>query len=297
MTNKNQGYISERKKSLIPRHARISIIFLLGTWASFALLPQVSGQSTDFATERLSKIIEQENALYEILKNDSHSFHESDLERRFGEIKGRYRSFLSDNPEDHLAWILYGKLLRRAGEDEQAFKAFLKADELSPQNAVVKQQIGTYLAETGKGAAALTFYLQAVELEPQESVYHFGLGQLLNEYRTELVEKGIYTNDTVDREMLRAFEKALLLQPKDFDLAMRYGAAFHDLSVPNWEKAIVFWRKLEQNERDATRLQLIWLQQAHAYAKLGQKEIARSHLKKITIPALIESKKQVDELL
>ena len=124
-------------------------------------------------------IAEKETQIYQKIAENPEFYSEDDLDRRVNELVQSYRIYLLDQPNDVSAYILYGKLLRRMQENEQAFLAFLKADELDPEIAVVKQQIGNHLAEEGKSKAALAFYLQAVELEPETAVYHFALGQLI----------------------------------------------------------------------------------------------------------------------
>ena len=141
------------------------------------------------------KIAEKETQIYQKIAENPEFYSEDDLDRRINELVQSYRTYLLDQPDDVSAYILYGKLLRRVQENDQAFLAFLKADELDPEIAVVKQQIGNHLAEEGKGKAALTFYLQAVELEPETAVYHFALGQLIYNFKDEFIKSGVFTQD------------------------------------------------------------------------------------------------------
>ena len=116
-----------------------------------------------------------------------------DLERHLNELIFSYRTYLAENPDDLSALILYGKLLRRIGKNDEAFKAFLRADELDPQIAVVKQQIGNHLAETGKGKAALTFTLNAITLEPEVPAYHYALGEILYTFREPFIQQAVFS--------------------------------------------------------------------------------------------------------
>ena len=154
----------------MPRYQNTFTLCLLSLWS----LGLANG--SDLASKRLLNIAEKETQIYQKIAENPEFYSEGDLDRRINELVQSYRTYLLDQPDDVSAYILYGKLLRRVQENEQAFLAFLKADELDPEIAVVKQQIGNHLAEEGKGKAALTFYLQAVELEPETAVYHFALG-------------------------------------------------------------------------------------------------------------------------
>ena len=263
------------------------------------LLPAASClPAADLATERLLDIAEEEAAIYKQLAEDPGQIPERDLERRIDELITAYRGYLLEHPEDVDALVLYGKLLRRAGDRKGAFESFLKADELDRELSVVKQQIGTYLAEVGKGKAALPFYLQAVELEPETAVYHFGLGQLLYRFRTAFIEAGIFTRDALDREMLKAFRRAARLEPGNFDFQMRLGEAYYDLDSPDWKAALLHWRELlDENASDELRRAILSLHLARVMGKLGRIEEARAMAQTVEQPALQHSKEQVLEAL
>ncbi len=131
---------------------------LLALISAIALTTSLAAQTqTDLDTERLLDISKREQKIYQQIAADPEFYTADGLERRINELILSYSTYLSENPDDVSALILYGKLLRRVGKNDEAFKAFLKADELDPGIAVVKQQIGNHLAETGKGKAALTF--------------------------------------------------------------------------------------------------------------------------------------------
>jgi tetratricopeptide (TPR) repeat protein len=270
--------------------------YLLATSLLF-LAGLVCAQSSDFATHRLLDIAEKEMKIYQKIADDPEFYSEDDLDRRINELVQSYRSYLVGQPSDVSAYILYGKLLRRVQEHEQAFLAFLKADELDPKIAVVKQQIGNHLAEEGKGKAALTFYLQAVDLEPETAIYHFSLGQLIVEFRGEFVADKIFTQDALEREMLKAFRTAAKLAPDNFDYQMRLGEAYYDLTSPDWRSALVHWNKLSKETTTSLQKEILRLHRARVLGKLGRAEEANQLLAKVLNPALQNSKQQVlDEI-
>ncbi len=134
------------------RVIKLACITLIAYW----LVPGglARGQSTDLASNQLLAIAEKEAAIYRKIAEDPDFYSETDLDRQINELAQSYRHYLADQPDDVSAYVLYGKLLRRLEQYDQAFVAFLKADELDPRIAVVKQQIGNHLAEQGKGKAA-----------------------------------------------------------------------------------------------------------------------------------------------
>lgn len=252
-------------------------------------------QSSDLATNRLLVIAEKEAKIYQKIADNPEFYTEDDLDRRINELVQSYRTYLLDQPNDVSAYILYGKLLRRVQEHEQAFTAFLKADELDPELAVVKQQIGNHLAEEGKGKAALTFYLRAVDLEPETAIYHFSLGQLIHDFRATFIEEKIFTQDALEREMLKALRQAATLAPDNFDYQMRLGEAYYDLNSPDWNSALVHWNKLSQTTTNALKLEILTLHRARVLGQLGRTEEANDLLAKVLNPALQNSKQQVQD--
>ena len=250
---------------------------------------------SDLASKRLLNIAEKETLIYQKIAEDPEFYSEDDLDRRINELVHSYRTYLLDQPDDVSAYILYGKLLRRLQENEQAFLAFLKADELDPEIAVVKQQIGNHLAEEGKGKAALTFYLQAVELEPETAVYHFALGQLIYNFKDEFIKSGVFTQDALERETLKAFRKAAKLAPNSFNYQMRLGEAYYDLNSPDWKNALLHWNQVRKQASTTLEIEILDLHRARVLGKLGRSDEAQILLDKILNPALQNSKRQVLE--
>ena len=250
---------------------------------------------SDLASSSLLAIAEKEAKIYQKIAEDPEFYSANDLDRRINELIQSYRTYLLEQPNDVSAYILYGKLLRRVQENEQAFIAFLKADELDPEIAVVKQQIGNHLAEEGQGKAALTFYLRAVELEPQTAIYHFALGQLIHDFRQEFIEDGIFTSDALEREMLKAFRRAAALEPENFDFQMRLGEAYYDLTSPDWKGALVHWNKLRNKALTTLQGEVLDLHRARVLGKLGRAAEAHKLLEQVLSPALQHSKQQVHD--
>ena len=267
---------------------------LIALFLGFILPNTVLFARSDLANRRLADITEQEESIYRKLAEDPEFYSGDDLDRHIRRLVNAYATYLKDYPDDVDALILYGKLLRRLGDHENAFPSFLRADELDPNIAVVKQQIGTYLAEDSKGKAALPFYLRAVELGPETAAYHFSLGQLLHVFRDEFIEDEIFTTDALEREMLKAFRIASKLAPDDFDAQMRLGEAYYDLASPDWKSALLHWNKLRKNNSEHhLRAEILDLHRARVMGKLGRKTEARNLLESIDRSSLQSSKEQM----
>lgn len=272
---------------------RALLITALVSNAAFLHSQTTEAEADAFASERLLTIAKKEEKIYQRLAEDPNFYSNEDLERRVRELAHSYSTYLSDHPNDPEAYILYGKLLRRMGRGNEAFTAFLQADKLDPNVAVVKQQIGTYLAEAGKAKAALLYYQQAVELEPTVALYHFGLGELLLNFGQDYIDTGIYTRDAIDREMLKCFKTAATLAPENFDYQMRLGEAYYDQASPEWKAALVHWSNLRREAQTGLQMEIIDLHRARVMGKLGRYEEAKELAGTVQNPALQMSKQQV----
>ena len=264
---------------------------------SFLLFATVALAQSEHATQRLFDIATKEENIYKKIAEDPDYYSEDDIERRIVELLQAYEAYLKDNPDDVSALILYAKLLRRTGEDEAAFKIFLHADELDPRIAVVKQQIGTYMAEHGNGKVALLYYQQTVELEPDNAIFNYSLGQLLYQFRDDYLEADMFSRDALDRETIKAFGKAAALAPDNFDFQVRLGMAYYDLASPDWRAALLHWNHTAKRFDDPLQTEIITLHKARVLGKLGRRKEARSLADTVKNPALQQSRQQVlDEI-
>jgi cytochrome c-type biogenesis protein CcmH/NrfG len=277
-----------------------SVVIMLRIITAYTLLTLSAAianesQTTDFASEKLFQIASKEENFYKRLAEDPEFYTEADMDQRVNELVQSYRAYLTEQPNDVSALILYGKLLRRVELYDEAFTAFLKADSLDPKLAVVKQQIGTHLAEQNKGRAALPFYLTAIELEPKTALYHFSLGQLLHQFRDDYVSEKVFTANALEREMLKAYRQAVNLEPENFAYTMRLGEAYYDMSSPDWRAALLQWNKALKNfgEMEPLRAEIINLHRANVLVKLGRLEEAQALTDAITHPNLQHSKQKV----
>lgn len=285
----------------------LSLLCVLG-YAAFVLAPAAFGanvaKTATTKSEKDGAAAEQdsmgpasriERALLDINADEDKLFHsmetgevnQEDFERRATALSYRYDELVARVPNNVDVMILYGKFLRRVGQNYQANVLFSHADHLSPNLAVVKQQLGNYLAEQGNYPEALTYYLKAIELEPKEAVYHYGLGELLATFRDKFVADGAFTDEKIDAETLSAFAQAVELAPENKDFAFRHAEAYYDIKTPKWEEALALWtgvserKDLSKYEKDATRLHM-----ARINCELGRNKVALALVRDDVDPVL-----------
>ncbi len=261
--------------------------------------PKSASPSLTLAGQRLSQIVERQEEFLKRTSDPARPLSESELTRRAQALVTAYETYLDDNPEDAYALILYGKFLRRMGQDRQAAGLFLEADKVDPRLAVVKQHLANYLVEEGRPADALPFMLKAVELEPKEPAYHHQLGVFLFLFGEDLVDLGVTTAETNANGMHDAFRAASELSPGNFEYKLRYAQSFFDAADPNWDKALTLWRGLrrEASNRPEAEREYLAMGEARVLAELRRPDEAKALLRGIRSSALRTTKESLEKQL
>ena len=224
--------------------------FLLTLPLLLAVTPRAA-ESENLAERNLRRIIDRQKEVFADATKQGDNLDESALKRRLQEISHDYEVLLRDNPRYAAAYAAYGLLLGKVDMRKEAAAMLLKANELDPDIAIVKNQIGNLLAEDGKPLQAAPYFIAAIKLEPAEPLYHYQLGTLLVEARDEFLKNGQWTRATLDAAVLEAFRKASELAPDRFEFAYRHAESYYDLEKPDWEAALKLWsaRSLTTRER------------------------------------------------
>lgn len=265
--------------------------------AAICLLPAgLSGDET-LAERKLRQLIEEEEKILSGSRMADGSFDEDLLERRFQGLVAKYDSFIHTHPEFPVGYVAYGRVLERIGQGKAAHAMYLKANQLDPNIALVKNQLGNHLAEEGKFDQALSYYLAAIELEPKEPLYHYQLGELLHQFRAEFLEEEIFSRRVLDEQMLGAFEQAAKLAPEETAFAYRHAETFYDLDSPRWDEALQAWARLEERAAEGIEKQTIFLHRANIALKQSDPEKARALLEKVDEPALARNKAGLEKQL
>jgi tetratricopeptide (TPR) repeat protein len=225
---------------------------------------------------QLAAIAKQDQDFTQALAKNPNTWPDAERDRRAQAVNDAYEKYLEDNPSDVNGLVLYGKFLRRMGEREAANSVFQHAHRLDPRMAVIKQQLGNYLAEEGQYVPALGFFVQAVALAPNEPLYHYQLGELLNVYYDEYLADRIYDEPTLDHAIAGEFKRAAELAPQEPGFAWRYAECFYDMRYPDWNTALAAWEDLGTRTTSPVEIEVIRLHCARVLLELGRDEEARA---------------------
>ena len=255
-----------------------------------AAVPAHAEESLSLPERNLKRVVERQKMLLDAAAKDPMGSNHENIQMQLQEVVQDYESIIHESPDFAPAFVAYGLLLGKVGERKHAADVFLKANELDPNIAVVKNQLGNYCAEEGQFQDAMEYYLAAISLEPNEPLYHYQLGTLLHEYRDQFVQAGRFNTETVDRESAAAFRKATELAPTSIPYAYRFAESYYDLDTPDWPAALAAWQKLRERVSPGVEQQTIDLHIANVLIKQEKFDDARVILIGVTDPTLKENR-------
>ena len=152
---------------------------------------------------------------------------------------------------------------------------FQKANKLDPNIAIVKQQLGNFLAESGRYKEAYPLFVSAVKLDPEKAIYQYQLGAHLIYFGKQLqAEKQISPKD-FDQQLSSSLSEAARLAPENRTYKHLYAESFYDLNKPNWLMALKIWTELLGPDASKMQTEAIQLQRARVLSFLDKKEEAK----------------------
>ena len=247
---------------------------------------KILANATSLSDLELSKIVEQQNRLF---KGGS-KWTETELTRQAQEIVNLYESYLLEDSNNTHALILFGKFLRKTGQNEDALALFLRADQANPNIAVVKQELGNYLVENDQPMEAFPFFLMATRLEPNEPFYHYNLGNFVFLFEERLTK--LNKAEKMGLLMHESFKEAARLQPANFDYQLRYAQSFFDFNASNKDDALNAWDILikEFGKRSEIEIDYLKLGKARILIDLKRHNEAIPLLKSVKSASVIKQR-------
>tara|TARA_Y100000588_G_scaffold395147_2_gene520502 strand:- start:15648 stop:16574 length:927 start_codon:yes stop_codon:yes gene_type:complete len=250
-------------------------------------------QAESFADRKLRDIIGRQEAIFGDIENREGSYSQTEFDNKLQQITHSYEEYLLQNPDKVIAYILYGKLLYKVGQYEHAVLQFLNADKLDPNIAVVKQQLGNYMAENGKVEEALGFFFQAVELSPKTALYYYQLGEVMHVFRSKILTLGLFSESELEESMLQTFANAARLAPDNRIFRFRYAESFYDVQNPDWEAALLLWADLQKGATPGLEADAVRLHRAKVLLMLKRFDEALDLASIVETPALETSRQEI----
>ncbi|HWL16154.1 MAG TPA: hypothetical protein VNR00_11150 [Opitutus sp.] len=276
--------LSFRRAALVS----LACLAVLISWA-----PAQEGASETLADRSLRQLVDRQQELLAEATKENPNFDQENFRLQIEQVCRGYEELLRSNPKLAAGYAAYGYLLGKVGQRKQSIAMLLKANELNPDQPLVKNQIGNYLAEEGRPLDAVSYFTAAIKLAPDEPLYHYQLGTLLYEARDDFLKSGEWKQDAIDRAIHQAFKRAAELAPDRIEFTYRYAESLYDLDPPDWDAAMTAWRDLEAKAQTEVERETMRLHQANVLLKQGRAAEAKEMLASVTDEALQKPKEKL----
>jgi tetratricopeptide (TPR) repeat protein len=254
----------------------------------------LSAQDAQSLTERtFNQLLERQKELLAAASEENPNFDQANFQLQIEQVCRGYEQLLRENQKFAAGYAAYGYLLSKLDQKKESILMLMKANELDPDQPLVKNQIGNYLAEEGNPLDALPYYTAAIKLAPNEPLYHYQLGTLLYEARDEFLKSGEWRQEAIDRAIHEAFRQAAELAPDRIEFTYRHAESFYHLSPPDWDAALRAWSSLEAKAPTEIERQTMRLHAANVLLKQGKTDEARRVIDSVTEPALVKPKEKL----
>lgn len=263
---------------------RLLCIFAATGWA-WAADPAVP-PGENMAERALKQIVERQKEIFAIATKQGDNLDEGSMQQQLQSVMHDYERLLRGSPNFAVGYAAYGYFLRKVDMRKEATAMLMKANQLDPDIAMVKNQLGNALAEDGKPLQAVAYFLAAIKLEPNEPLYHYQLATLLAEARDDFLKSGEWTRATIDSALHEGFKRAAELAPERFEFAYRFAESFYDVEKPDWDAALKAWSGLEEKAATPIERQTMRLHAANVLIKQGKLDHARALLETVDEPKL-----------
>jgi tetratricopeptide (TPR) repeat protein len=283
-----------------------------GTPAPAAPATEPAPPPPSLAEQGLQALVARQQELLGAAAKGGDKFDEENFRTQMQDLANDYDTYLKKNPDYAPAYAAYGVMLGKISMRRQSVAMLLKADELFAGEAqkdgartpallrtwaLVKNQLGNYVAEEGKPLQAVTYFLDAIDLTPNEPLYHYQLGTLLTEARDDFLKNGQWTRAALDQAAHSSFQHAAELAPGRIEFGYRYAESFADQEVPDWDGALKAWAALEEKATSDFDRQTMRLQAANILIRQQKLEYARMLLDTVTVEPLLKQKQKLVEAL
>jgi len=211
--------------------------------------------SESMAAYLLKDLNEREQSAYKryekaLVTEDVHS-----IETELQSIVDGYEALISAAPNYAAAFISYGMMLHRIGERIPSNAMLIRADQIDPYHAIVKNQLG-----------------------------------ILFSYKKFFIDDKLFLPEGIDLEIQNRFRKAAMLAPAHLPYRLRYAQSFFDIARPNWEAALEEWQQLVNFVESPEEKQMMQLYMAKTRFEMGHHTAARKIINGIDDPSLEHSK-------
>ena len=212
---------------------------------------------------------------------------------RLSKVEEAYVSFLAKYPKHVEARLAFGSFYSGLGKHDAAMGQWTEARDLEKQNPVPWNNMGKAYGQKGKISEAIRHFTKASELAPKQPLYYRNLAAMLFAYPDQAARYYLIDRSQVVPKVLLLFEKALILDPKNFTLATDTAMIYLATSPFKAKEAINAWNKALSLAPDIRSKEGVRIHLARIHARIGEPKIAQKLLLDVRDPNFNQLKEEI----
>ncbi len=232
----------------------------------------------------LKDLNEREQSAYKryekaLATEDVHS-----IETELQSIVDGYEALISAAPNYAAAFISYGMMLHRIGERIPSNAMLIRADQIDPYHAIVKNQLGNYQAEEGyRKPWRFTKWPSTLGPTNLSTTTNWETSSLATGSSLSMINSSSRRGSTWKFRI--DFEKQPCSRPRICPTVSATPKVF-DIARPNWEAALEEWQQLVNFVESPEEKQMMQLYMAKTRFEMGHHTAARKIINGIDDPSL-----------
>lgn len=155
------------------------------------------------------------------------------IRQRGAPVRHRYEQFIAAHPKNAPARMAFGSFLNDLGEEEEAVEQWEKARSLDPTDPAAWNNLANVYAHLGPVDKSFPYYEEAIRLDPNEPVYLHNFGTLVFMFRPDATNYFHCDEQTVFRKAFDLYQKAIALDPHNFQLAADVAQTYYGWRLPD----------------------------------------------------------------
>ncbi len=216
------------------------------------------------------------------------------IRARLDTVRTNYVTFLRRHPDSARGYLAYGSFLNNIGDEEGGKVQFENARQIDPKNPAAWNNLANYYGEFSPVTNAFAYYAKAIELDPTEPVYYQNLATTVYLFRKDARAYYGITEDQVFDKALALYQKAVQLDPDNFELVTDYAESYYGIKPLRTNDALVAWTNALPVAHNDVEREGVYIHLARIKMLAGRFAEARAQLNAVTNDFYADLRRQLE---
>jgi tetratricopeptide (TPR) repeat protein len=212
---------------------------------------------------------------------------------RLDTVRTNYVSFLRRHPDSARGYLAYGTFLNDIGDEQGGKVQFENAAQIDPKNPAAWNNLANYYGEFSPVTNAFVDYAKAIELDPTEPVYYQNFATTVYLFRKDARAFYGINEDQVFDKALALYQKAVQLDPDNFDLVTDYAQSYYGIKPLRTNDALMAWTNALKVAHNDVEREGVYIHLARVKTAAGFYDEARAQLEAVTNDFYADLKRQL----